>query len=225
MLSLYLRLPFSFPHPFSWETSSATTTADQKKNNSNVNNQSFVPLSREREISRARALRALAGGWAVPRQITSLAPPSATNANTEPVPSGAAVTTSAVARGNEGGGARAGLGVRIVKAAAGLSHTALVTNAGRLFLFGEGAVVAGGDPTTLERVVGGEVGETSDKGKKGRGGEGGGGGGEAGLVKRGDGDDDGCGGINKPLAVREERRDRRYRIYRVAEYGACTVLC
>ncbi|CAM9544121.1 unnamed protein product, partial [Hapterophycus canaliculatus] len=34
----------------------------------------FIPLSREREVSRARARRAFAGGWAVPREIASLAP-------------------------------------------------------------------------------------------------------------------------------------------------------
>lgn len=43
----------------------------------------------------------------------------------------------------------------IVAAAGGFSHTALVTSDGRMYLFGEGAAVAGGDLAALEGKGGG----------------------------------------------------------------------
>ncbi|CAN0133254.1 unnamed protein product [Ectocarpus sp. 4 AP-2014] len=106
----------------------------------NRQTQTFIPLSREREVSRARARRALAGGWAVPREIASLAcpspPPEATAANTR----------NSVERTGR---------VKVVAAACGFSHTALVTEDGRMYLFGEGAAVAGGDLQALEGENGG----------------------------------------------------------------------
>lgn len=118
--------------------------------------QTFIPLSREREVSRARARRALAGGWAVPREIASLAPrpppPNAPNADS-------AGDNRGGGRGRKGdgvGGAPSGGGGgNIVAAAAGFSHTVLVTGDGRMYLFGEGAAVAGGDLAALEARGGG----------------------------------------------------------------------
>lgn len=46
-------------------------------------------------------------------------------------------------------------GVRIVAAAAGSSHTVLVTAQGRICIFGEGAAVCGGDVSVLETGVDG----------------------------------------------------------------------
>lgn len=66
-----------------------------------------------------------------------------------------------------------GGGVHVVAAAAGQSHTILLTADGRIFVFGEGAAVSGADPATLESVVR-PTGE----------GEGGAGEGRRGLVKR-----------------------------------------
>eukprot|EP00752_Nemacystus_decipiens_P007119 g6377.t1 len=149
--------------------------------------QTFIPLSREREVSRARARRALVAGWAVPREIASLAPPAAANAsNTDGVVD---------SRGNgrsRGGGANgddpcAGGGENIVAAAGGFSHTVLVTSDGRMYLFGEGAAVAGGDFAALEArggaIDGGRLKEAEGLVRRrpsteGGGGGGGGGGGE-----------------------------------------------
>ncbi|CAM9453734.1 unnamed protein product [Sphacelaria rigidula] len=108
---------------------------------------SFVPLSRERDISRSTARRALVGGWAEPRPISCLAQPQP--------------TASAL----------------IVAAAAGRSHTILMTAEGRMFVFGEGAAVAGASPSTLNSVLGVE-------GKETGGGAAGGDDGVRGLVKR-----------------------------------------
>ncbi|CAN0090766.1 unnamed protein product [Ectocarpus fasciculatus] len=108
----------------------------------NRQTQTFIPLSREREVSRARARRALAGGWAVPREIASLASPS-------PPPNATASNTHDA---GEGTGR-----VKVVAAACGFSHTALVTEDGRVYLFGEGAAVAGGDLQALEGGKGGVV--------------------------------------------------------------------
>ncbi|CAM9331727.1 unnamed protein product [Ectocarpus sp. 12 AP-2014] len=104
--------------------------------------QTFIPLSREREVSRARARRALAGGWAVPREIASLASPS-------PPPKATAANTRNTGKGTGG--------VKVVAATCGISHTALVTEDGRMYLFGEGAAVAGGDLQALEGENGGVV--------------------------------------------------------------------
>ncbi|CAM9411965.1 unnamed protein product [Ectocarpus sp. 13 AM-2016] len=106
----------------------------------NRQTQTFIPLSREREVSRARARRALAGGWAVPREIASLASPS-------PPPKATATNTRNTGEGTGG--------VKVVAAACGFSHTALVTEDGRMYLFGEGAAVAGGDLQALEGENGG----------------------------------------------------------------------
>ncbi|CAM9808914.1 unnamed protein product [Ectocarpus sp. 6 AP-2014] len=108
----------------------------------NRRTQTFIPLSREREVSRARARRALAGGWAVPREIASLAsaspPPKRTASNTR--------------------NTREGTGrVKVVAAACGFSHTALVTEDGRMYLLGEGAALAGGDLQALEGENGGAL--------------------------------------------------------------------
>lgn len=101
--------------------------------------QTFVPLSREREVSRTRARRALAGGWAVPRMIMSLS--ASPDAAGLPAEGGLYRTRS---RGGE----------IIVAAAAGFSHTAFITDEGKLCLFGEGAAVAGGDLARLEATAG-----------------------------------------------------------------------
>ncbi|CAM9859255.1 unnamed protein product [Scytosiphon promiscuus] len=101
----------------------------------------FIPLSREREVSRARARRALIGGWAVPRRIACLAPTAS------PLTKTAASNTAGSA---EGEGGTAGGGAKIVAAAAGFRHTVLVTHDGRMYLFGEGSAVAGGDLSALE---------------------------------------------------------------------------
>lgn len=92
-------------------------------------------------MSRTRARRALAGGWAVPRMIASLsASPNEPDSPAEGEPHRI---------GGRGG-------VTIVAAAAGFSHTALVTDEGKLCLFGEGAAVAGGDLSRLEGTIEGE---------------------------------------------------------------------
>ena len=44
--------------------------------------------------------------------------------------------------------------IKIVAAALGSSHTALVSSDGRLWLFGEGAAIAGGDVTRFDDVRG-----------------------------------------------------------------------
>lgn len=62
-------------------------------------------------------------------------------------------------------------------AAAGRSHTILMTAEGRMFVFGEGAAVAGASPSTLNSVLGVE-------GKETGGGAAGGDDGVRGLVKR-----------------------------------------
>lgn len=62
-------------------------------------------------------------------------------------------------------------------AAAGRSHTVLMTAEGRMFMFGEGAAVAGASPNTLIGVLGPE-------GKASDGGAAGGNDGVRGLVKR-----------------------------------------
>lgn len=105
---------------------------------------SFIPLSREREVSRARARRAQADGWAVPREVVSLSP--------SPMPPPRSTVPGSAngdgVRGTEGGGT-----ARVVAATAGFSCTVFMTDDGRMFLCGEGAAVAGGDLTTLEEKV------------------------------------------------------------------------
>lgn len=129
----------------------------------------FIPLSREREVSRARARRALAGGWAVPRQIVSLsptAPPLTTTAASNISGSGDGERGTAGYRGEaataavESGGVGTGDGysvgsgssggAKVVAASGGFRHTVLVTNDGRIYVFGEGSAVAGGDLSALE---------------------------------------------------------------------------
>lgn len=105
---------------------------------------SFIPLSREREVSRARARRAQADGWAVPREVVSLSP--------SPMPP----PRLTVPGSSNGEGVRLteeGVTARVVAATAGFSCTVFVTDDGRMFLCGEGAAVAGGDLATLEENV------------------------------------------------------------------------
>lgn len=116
--------------------------------------QTFIPLSREREVSRARARRALAGGWAVPREIASLAPPLPPRT----VPGGSGDSEVGSRPGGQGRGSGGGGGVKVVAAAGGFRHTVLLTDDGKMYLFGEGAAVAGGDLPGLEGRGGGGVG-------------------------------------------------------------------
>lgn len=93
----------------------------------------------------------------------SLAPPPPPP---PPPPSSSAASKATTAGDNRGKGPgrtgdgghsdpSGGGGVNIVAAAGGFSHTALVTSDGRMYLFGEGAAVAGGDLAALEAKGGG----------------------------------------------------------------------
>jgi len=106
-------------------------------------------------VSRARARRALSGGWAVPREIASLAPSALPGVVSGDVGVGGRVGERGIGGGNSGGGIG---GVKVVAAAGGFNHTALVTGDGKMYLFGEGAAVAGGDLHGLEGRGGGGVG-------------------------------------------------------------------
>lgn len=137
--ALTVLTPASRPTPAPPPAATLTTTTGRHDTRQQ---QTFIPLSREREVSRARARRALAGGWAVPREIVSLAPPPPpTPTPCHPaVPKGDNIVTDPSALG----------GFDIAAAAGGFSHTVLVTGDGRMYVFGEGAAVAGGDLATLE---------------------------------------------------------------------------
>lgn len=137
----------SIPANHSCSPAVGRTYPDNSNNKPRRQHQPFIPLSGEREISRARVRRALAGGWAEPRKVTSLAAPRPPQS---PSPTR---TPFKELDGSGADGVEGRAGVRIVAAAAGFCHTAFVTDEGRLYLFGEGAAVAGGDLSVLEGRV------------------------------------------------------------------------